>query len=115
MSDIWGHRPAVAHATNSALTGYEVEASDGSVGRVDKHSGEVRAEYLVVDTGVRSFGSHVLLPAGTSTEIDEEKRKIFVDRTKGQIRNAPPFDRDEHLGEAGFLEEIGRYYAGTRI
>ena len=115
MSNIWGYRPTVAHATDNALTGYKVEATDGSIGKVDKHSGDVRAQYLVVDTGPWIFGAQVLLPAGTVVGVDEENEKIFVDRTKEQIRNAPQWDREKHIGDASLLDEIGRYYGSTRI
>ncbi|WP_143669666.1 hypothetical protein [Streptomyces sp. Ag82_O1-15] len=41
--------------------------------------------------------------------IDSEK-KIFVDRSKEHIKNAPDFHRDKHLGDAGYREELGTYY-----
>ncbi|MFE4999372.1 PRC-barrel domain containing protein, partial [Streptomyces mirabilis] len=90
--------------------GYKVEAIDGDIGKVDKHSDEVGDAYLVVDTGVWIFGKEVLLPASTVIQIDPENKKIFVDRSKEQIKNAPEFHRDKHLGDAGYREELGTYY-----
>ncbi|MFF4098772.1 PRC-barrel domain-containing protein [Streptomyces sp. NPDC001903] len=92
------------------LTGYKVEATDGTIGKVDKHSDEVGDAYLVVDTGVWIFGKEVLLPASTVVKVDPEDRKIFVDRTKEQIKAAPEFHRDKHLGDAGYRAELGTYY-----
>ncbi|WP_432169628.1 hypothetical protein [Streptomyces sp. 1222.5] len=34
----------------------------------------------------------------------------MVDRTKEQIKNAPQFHLDEHLGDAGYREELGTCY-----
>ena len=45
--------------------------------------------YLVVETGV---GRRVLLPAGFVERIDTAEQKIYVDRTKDQIRAAPEYD-----------------------
>lgn len=90
MSDnLWGYQPTSGHTAGADLTGYSVEATDGSIGKVDKHSDEVGSAYLVVDTGVWIFGKDVLLPAGTVKGIDTEQKKIFVDLTKDQIKDSP--------------------------
>ncbi|MEU6071885.1 MULTISPECIES: PRC-barrel domain-containing protein [Streptomyces] len=107
---VWSYRSTSGHLAGADLTGYKVEAADGSIGKVDKHSDEVGDAYLVVDTGVWIFGKEVLLPASTVIRIDPEDKKILVDRTKEQIKNAPEFHRDKHLGDAGYREELGTYY-----
>ncbi|MFF4974935.1 PRC-barrel domain-containing protein [Streptomyces sp. NPDC001083] len=115
MSDhIWGYQPTTGHTTGTDLTGYKVEATDGSIGKVDKHSDEVRSSYLVVDTGVWIFGKHVLLPAGTVTTIDQAEKKIYVALTKDQIKDSPEFDKDKHIGDAGYHEQVGGYYQTHR-
>lgn len=48
------------------LVAYHVEASDGPIGRVDRHSEAVGDTYLVVNTGpllLGRHGGHVLFPA----------------------------------------------------
>ncbi|MFJ6755421.1 MULTISPECIES: PRC-barrel domain-containing protein [unclassified Streptomyces] len=107
---VWSYQPTAGRLAGTDLTGYKVEATDGSIGKVDKHSDEVGDAYLVVDTGVWIFGKEVLLPAGTVVRIDTEDQKVFVDRTKEQIKNAPEFHRDKHLGDPGYREELGTYY-----
>ncbi|MFG2754583.1 PRC-barrel domain-containing protein [Streptomyces xanthophaeus] len=107
---VWSYQPTSGHLAGADLTGYKVEATDGSIGKVDKHSDEVGDAYLVVDTGVWIFGKEVLLPASTVVRIDPEDKKVFVDRTKEQIKDAPEFHRDKHLGDAGYREELGTYY-----
>jgi len=107
--NVWSYKPT-AGLTGADLTGYKVEATDGSIGKVDKHSDEVGDAYLVVDTGVWIFGKEVLLPASTVVSIDPEGQKIFVDRTKQQIKDAPEFDQDKHLGDHRYRDELGTYY-----
>ncbi|KAB1988280.1 PRC-barrel domain-containing protein [Streptomyces triticiradicis] len=115
MSDsIWGYQPTTGHIAGTDLTGYKVEATDGSIGKVDKHSDDVDSAYLVVDTGVWIFGKHVLLPAGTVQRVDQEEQKVYVALTKDQIKDSPEFDKDKHVGDAGYHEQIGTYYQGHR-
>ncbi|MGN5633021.1 PRC-barrel domain-containing protein [Streptomyces sp. AC154] len=111
---IWGYAPTAGHAEGTDLIGYKVEATDGSIGKVDKHSDDVNSAYLVVDTGVWIFGKHVLLPAGTVKTIDQAERKIYVDLTKNQIKGSPEFDKDKHVGDAGYHEQLGGYYQSHR-
>ncbi|MFE5941533.1 PRC-barrel domain-containing protein [Streptomyces sp. NPDC056480] len=106
----WSFRSTSGHLAGADLTGYKVEATDGSIGKVDKHSDDVGDAYLVVDTGVWIFGKEVLLPASTVTRVDPEDRKIFVDLTKEQIKDSPEFHREKHLGDSGYREELGTYY-----
>lgn len=53
-----------------ALTGFEVHATDGHIGKVDDASMEVGASQVVVDTGPWIFGRRVLLPAACIERID---------------------------------------------
>ncbi|MGW3669440.1 PRC-barrel domain-containing protein [Streptomyces sp. NPDC005141] len=115
MSDsIWGYQPTTGHIAGTDLTGYKVEATDGSIGKVDKHSDDVSSAYLVVDTGVWIFGKHVLLPAGTVQRVDQTEQKIYVALTKDQIKDSPEFDKDKHIGDAGYHEQVGEYYQSHR-
>ncbi|MFD3539000.1 PRC-barrel domain-containing protein [Streptomyces sp. NPDC058662] len=106
----WNYPVTSGHLTGADLTGYKVEALDGSIGKVDKHSDEAGDAYLVVDTGVWIFGKEVLLPAGAVTRVDLEEEKIHVSLTKDQIKDAPEFHREQHLGDTGYREELGLYY-----
>ncbi|MEU3778148.1 PRC-barrel domain containing protein [Streptomyces sp. NPDC032472] len=109
--NVWAYRVTVGRITDADLTGFKVEAADGSIGKVDKHSDEVEDAYLVVDTGPWIFGKEVLLPAGTVTGIDMGEKKVHVGLTKEQIKNAPPFVRDELLEEdREYRSRIGGYY-----
>src|SRR3954467_4997221 len=110
MSDnIWGYGAASGYQAEADVSGYRVEATDGVIGKVDKHSDEVGSAYLVVDTGVWIFGKEVLIPAGAVTRIDPDEKRVLVDLTKEQIENAPEFHRDKHLDDAGYHAQLGTY------
>jgi hypothetical protein len=94
------------------LTGFEVEALDGSIGKVDEASYDVGGSYIVVDTGPWIFGKKVLLPAGVIERVDPANERVFASRTKDEIKNAPEFDEDRFRDE-GYRGEIGGYY-GSR-
>ncbi|MFF1398810.1 hypothetical protein ACFVZD_33990 [Streptomyces sp. NPDC058287] len=50
-----------------------------------------------------------LLRVGTITGIDAEATTIRVGRTRDQIKSAPEFDTNKHLGVAGCHERVGMY------
>jgi len=94
------------------LVGFDVEATDGGIGKIDEATYDVGASYLVVDTGPWIFGRKVTLPAGTITRVATDDRKVFVGRTKDQVRDAPEFDKDSYAG-ADYRDRLGSYYRGT--
>ncbi|MGW0808694.1 PRC-barrel domain-containing protein [Nonomuraea sp. NPDC002799] len=110
IDNIWQYRPDLGMTESVELVGYEVEAPDGKVGKVDQDNNEVGDRYLVVDTGPWIFGKKVLLPASTVTDIDHDSAKIYVARTKEEIKNAPPFHEDRHADKRD-RDEVGGYYA----
>jgi hypothetical protein len=111
-TDVWTYREKPGLSTDLAstdITGFEVEAIDGSIGKVDEATYEVGSSYIVVDTGPWIFGKKVMLPAGVVQRIDEAERKIFVNRTKDEIKNAPEFD-DSMIGDDAYRGQLGSYY-----
>ena len=111
-SDVWTYRSTTDLGSNVDVSGYEVEATDGSIGKVDEATYETGRSYLVVDTGPWIFGKKVMLPAGVIRGIDEDEQRVFVDRTKDEIENAPEFDKDNY-GSDEYRSSIGGYY-GSR-
>jgi hypothetical protein len=87
--DIWSYRETVSDLD---LTGFTVEAVDGEIGKVDELTYETGSDAIIVDTGPWVLGRKVMLPAGTIERIDLEEEKVFVDRTKDEIKDAPEFD-----------------------
>jgi hypothetical protein len=105
--EIWTYREQNWSTMN--LTGYGVEAIDGGIGKIDEASNEVGASYVVVDTGPWIFGKKVMLPAGVIQRVDHDDEKVFVNRTKDQIKNAPEFD-DSMVADEGYRGRLGSYY-----
>ncbi|MEU8925316.1 hypothetical protein AB0D10_31010 [Kitasatospora sp. NPDC048545] len=50
-SGLWGYGNAEGYTPGTDLTGYRVEAEDGHIGKVDRHTAEVDSAHIVVDTG----------------------------------------------------------------
>ena len=63
----------------------------------------------MVDTGPWIFGKKVLLPAGVIDRVDLNDHRVFVNRTKDEIQNAPEFDETRYTDPA-YRNEIGSYY-----
>ena len=99
--------------TNVDLTGFKVEALDGSIGKVDEATYEAGGSFIVVDTGPWIFGKKVLLPAGVVRDVDLDTETIFVNLTKDEIKNAPEFDENTYRSES-YRNELSRYYARGR-
>jgi hypothetical protein len=95
--------------SGSDLTGFEVEAIDGGIGKVDEATYEAGSSYVVIDTGPWIFGKKVMLPAGIVDNVDLDEQKIYVNRTKDEIKNAPEFDQASYRDET-YRGEVGSYY-----
>ena len=94
MSDtVWSYRDTTWNQ-DSDLVGYDVEASDGSIGKIDEASTEAAGQWLVVDTGFWIFGKKRLIPAGAVTGVDHDGKTVIVNMSKDQIKSAPDFDKD---------------------
>jgi uncharacterized protein YrrD len=82
----------------SAITGYAVLASDGTLGTVsdllfDDSGWEIR--WLVVDTGTWLTGRKVLLPPEALGQPDQVLRRFPVLLTMQQVGDSPPIDADQ--------------------
>jgi hypothetical protein len=114
MRDLWTYRDPSQLGSNvtdthADLTGYGVEAMDGSIGKVDEATYDVSRSYIVVDTGPWIFGKKVMLPAGIVKGVDEAEEVVYVDRTKEQIKNAPEFE-ESFAGDDSYRASLGTYY-----
>lgn len=90
------------------LVGYEVEATDGSLGKIDETSNQAGASHVVVDTGPWIFGTKRLIPAGAISSVDHENQVARVEMTKEQIKSAPEYRTDTWNDEARGLHS--EYY-----
>ena len=95
------------------LSGFGVEAIDGSIGKIDEATYDIGSSYVVVDTGPWIFGKKVMLPAGVVDRVDHDDRKVYVSRSKDEIKNAPEFDESRYRDES-YRSELAGYYGTGR-
>ena len=107
--DVWTYRGGIDVASGENVVGYGVEAIDGSIGKVDDATYDVSGSFIVVDTGPWIFGKKVMLPAGVVRDVNHADERVFVHRTKDEIKNAPEYD-DTLLGDEGYRGRLGSYY-----
>lgn len=112
--DPWNYSQSSGFTAGSgvSLVDYDVEATDGGIGKIDEATDTVDDSYVVVDTGPWIFGKKVMLPAGTISRVDSNDRRVYVDQTKDQIKNAPEFDKDTYTGRE-YRDRLGDYYGRT--
>ena len=91
MASLWDYETSVLRPDRDVV-GYDVEATDGRIGKIDEASNDAAASYLVVDTGFWIFGKKRLIPAGVIRRVDDEDRTVYVAMTKDQIKSAPDFE-----------------------
>jgi hypothetical protein len=53
-----------------------------------------------------------MLPAGVVNHVDHDERKVYVDRSKDQIKAAPEYDESSH-GDPVYRDKLGGYYGDT--
>ena len=106
MTSIWDYPTAVVRSDRD-LVGYDVEATDGHIGKIDEASNDAGRAHLVVDTGFWIFGKKRLIPAGVVRSIDDEDRKVHIGLTKDEVKSAPDFDEQRR----DYGDEYDTYYA----
>lgn len=97
-TELWSFRDqAVARMD---LTGFELEALDGRLGKVAQSFETTGGGYLVVDSGAAMpLGRQLLVPSGLVDRVDVDSRRVRVNAGREQIRNAPEFDPGQGLDE----------------
>jgi hypothetical protein len=95
------------------LVGFDVEATDGSIGTVASATYDVGSSYVIVDTGPWIFGGKAMLPAGIISRVEREARKVHVNRGKDEIKGAPT--PAENTGaDSDYRDRLGEYYGMFR-
>ncbi|MFD7713406.1 PRC-barrel domain containing protein [Streptomyces sp. NPDC059785] len=110
IEGIWSYPPQCRYAQGQELTGYSVEATDGTIGHVDRQADGSGMRHLIVDTGVWVFGKSVLVPVGVVKGIDTEAQKISVVCTREEVKSAPLFKTDSETLDPDYLDRVGSYY-----
>lgn len=105
MTDLWTFE--IAEPVD--VTGFDVEATDGSIGKIDEATYETGAGSVVVDTGFWIFGKKRMIPAGAITDIDLDRESVHVRLSKDQIKEAPDYD-EARRGDASYRDQLSQYY-----
>ncbi|MFJ2863414.1 PRC-barrel domain containing protein [Kitasatospora sp. NPDC087314] len=85
-TDLWEYRPGPHHAAELNLTGYEVQATDGPLGRVEQDTGD----HLLVDAGPWVPGARVSVPVGLVSRVDHLELIVHLDCPRARLSPAPP-------------------------
>ncbi len=107
-TEIWRYRDE--SWTSMDISGFGVEAIDGSIGKVDRATSDVAGSSLVVDTGPWIFGKKVMLPGGVIDRIDMNDEKVYVNRSKDEIKNAPELDDAILEDDERYRGDLAGYY-----
>jgi hypothetical protein len=91
MNDVWRYRDS-AWSEGDEVVGYDVQATDGSIGTIDGATADTDAAHIVVDTGFWIFGKRRLIPAGLVTAVDHDARTVAVSLSKDQVQAGPDYD-----------------------
>jgi hypothetical protein len=106
-TDLWTFKPDAALETD--LSGFSVDARDGTIGEVASSASEAGAGYLVVHCGGRLFGHDTLVPAGAVEELDLDTETVFLTLTKAEVEAAPSLDRDR-VDDESYRAALADYY-----
>jgi hypothetical protein len=105
--ELWEFRSTVP---TRALAGFDVEARDGGIGKIDDSTEEVGTASVVVDTGPWILGRKVVIPAGAIERVDTNEKKVYVSMTKDQIKDSPESDPDGGWPNEAHRGELDDYY-----
>jgi len=109
-SNMWEYGHDQTDWDDKRLVGYKVEASDGSVGKIDDATTETGANSFVVKTGLPVIGEKVMLPAGLIDRVDHDNKQVYVSATKDQVKDSPSYDESRRQ-DAAYRDELSGYYS----
>ena len=113
MTDIYTYRVDVFTSEPVDITGFEVEATDGHIGKVDEATYDAGASCLVVDTGLHTMGwtrQQAIDCMRAHAPVNREEIVVEVDRYIGMPGQALAYTvgqreilrlRDEARGALG--------------
>jgi hypothetical protein len=93
------------------VSGYQIEALDGSLGRVDDFVADIlswKVRYMIVDTNYWIAGRKVLIAPDWIEGLDWEDSKVLVALDKESIRKSPLYDAEKL--DRHYEQLLYRYY-----
>jgi len=109
-TELWNYGTDL-QADQADLVGYDVDATDGHIGKIDKTTEDTSRRFVVVDTGFWIFGKKRMVPAGLVSRIDHNDKRVFISMTKDQIKSAPDYDEVQR-DDDDYDTTFGTYYRG---
>lgn len=110
--------PEHSHLRSSAeVTGYQVHATDGKIGRVDDlvfDDQDWIVRYVEVDTRNWLPGKIILVPTGRITRIDWPTRSVSLSLTREAIQSAPPHDPSQQI-TPDYEGQLSRHYRSMAV
>ena len=100
MNNVWDYRECVWNyrestwTLDSDLVGYEVQATDGCLGKIAHAASGESGAYVVVDTCSCSPDPKRLIPAGVVAALDHDHHLVRIALTQDQVRDAPDYRAD---------------------
>jgi len=110
LTDLEGNDPHLRSL--SAVTGYDIQASDGAIGHLENILLEDDVwgiRYLIVDTRNWWFGRHVLISPYAVHDIDWSAHRISLDVSRDKVKASPPWAPLELIDRA-YEKRLHRYY-----
>lgn len=98
--------------TASNVTGYGIQATDGSIGAIEDllfDDATWALRWVVVDTGKWLPGRRVLLPPSALVRRDEATGMLEVDVTQEQVKESPGLEADEPVSRQLERRVFGYY------
>lgn len=98
--------------STSAVTGYHIHATDGSIGHIENLMVETDnwgIRYLVVDTRNWWFGKQVLLSPYAVKQINWTDREVVVNVSRDQVKASPSWDPAAII-DRPYEERLHGYY-----
>ncbi|MDG6110479.1 hypothetical protein Daura_30205 [Dactylosporangium aurantiacum] len=92
--DVWHWRTGIATAVTTGtqhLAGFEVRATERTIGTVAEDSAQLGTTCLVVDNGAWIPGRRMMLPGGTVEGVDCATGVVRLDRTESQLHDSPDY------------------------
>ena len=92
------------------VSGYDILATDGSIGEVDDFVFDDEnwaIRHLVVDTRKWLPGKHVLISPEQIDHVSWEEREVYVRMTRDGVKNAPEYDPANPAQALGLARGMG--------
>ena len=108
MADLWTF-PEGTVGHSDSVKGYRVDASDGTVGKVEWADYAPGESYLVVAVGHKQ---HHLVPAGAITAVDHAGKKVMLSVTADEVRSTPQHEDAETTYLEATKDYVGQFDRG---